>query len=113
MTETFTVFPSNNTTEFNATAPTDHTPAIVAGCVFGILYVAIVASLTTYCILKRRADLAARPPPDDTLEAIFQRQQTAAALKLPAAQVADDHASKQKQAARPSENENSEQKEAD
>lgn len=112
MTETFTVFPSNNTTEFNATAPTDHTPAIVAGCVFGILYVAIVASLTTYCILKRRADLAARPPPDDTLEAIFQRQQTAAALKLPA-QVADDHASKQKQAARPSENESSEQKEAD
>jgi multisubunit Na+/H+ antiporter MnhC subunit len=60
-----------------------NTTAIVVGCVVGAIWLSIVGGLHLYCHLKKKQEQALKPPPDDTLEAIFARQQTAAQLQLP------------------------------
>jgi hypothetical protein len=60
-----------------------NTTPIVVGCVVGAIWLSIVVGLHLYCHYKKKQEKALKPPPDDTLEAIFARQQTAAQLQLP------------------------------
>jgi hypothetical protein len=68
---------------------TNNTTAIIVGCVVGAIWLTIYASLHIYCYVKKKQEKALKPPPDDTLEAVFQRQQTAAALKVTANPTSD------------------------
>lgn len=55
---------------------------VIAGAVFGCLYVIIVTSLVVYCYLKKKREKAQRPPAaEDTLEKIHQRLQREETIK--------------------------------
>jgi hypothetical protein len=63
-------------------APDGPDAGVIAGAVFGCIYVIIVTSLVVYCYLKQKREKAQRPPPaEDTLEAIHQRLQREDTIK--------------------------------
>jgi hypothetical protein len=73
---------STITTTTTVDSPSGVDAGVIAGAVFGTLYVIIVVSLIVYCFLKQKREKKSRPPPaEDTLEAIHQRLQREDTIK--------------------------------